>query len=232
MSGPALAGFRADTREVATSIADYVAAGEASRRIPDEVYRILADSGCFGRTLPAGFGGSGAGLTAFAAQQEALASVWPTAAVAATWANLSGRLIDRFGTAEQRRHLLPGLVRGDGLGAVGWTEPHGGSDAAALRFWQVLSAFRLPSKQQIALDPLAVSKPGRLERPDLPRRTGLGPAQVAYPRAGTVGKARREEALQTGPEDLGIACRHAGRTWDFDGKFWSVRRSCVPCRSR
>lgn len=133
MSGPALADLRAEMREVAASITEHVAHGEASRRIPDEVYRILADSGCFGRTLPAQFGGSGAGLTAFAAQQEALASVWPTAAVAATWANLSGRLIDRFGTAEQRGHLIPGLVRGDGLGAVGWTEPHGGSDAAALR---------------------------------------------------------------------------------------------------
>ena len=124
---------RAAMHQVAASLEQYVAIGESQRRIPDEVYRILAESACFGRTLPAEFGGAAAGLTAFAVQQEELASAWPTAAVAATWANLSGRLVDRFGTEAQRRELIPGLVTGAALGAVGWTEPHGGSDAAALR---------------------------------------------------------------------------------------------------
>ena len=123
---------RATSRVVAKKIAPLVAEGEQRRRIPAEVFELLAGSGCFGRTLPKVFGGSAAGVRAFAAQQEELAAVWPTAAVACTWSNLSGRLISRFGSPELREKLLPGLVDGTGLGAVAWTEPQGGSDAAAL----------------------------------------------------------------------------------------------------
>lgn len=114
-------------------IAPHVARAESTGVFPIEVRKAMAAAGCFGRTLPTEFGGKGQGLRAFAAQQEELAKVWPTAAIAGTWANLSGRLISRYGNAEQRRALLPGLVDGSGLGGVGFTEPHGGSDAAGIR---------------------------------------------------------------------------------------------------
>lgn len=123
---------RATSRAVAKKIAPLVAEGEQRRRIPAEVFELLAESGCLGRTLPKSFGGSEAGVRAFAAQQEELAAVWPTAAVACTWSNLSGRLISRFGSPKLQQQLLPGLVEETGLGAVAWTEPQGGSDAAAL----------------------------------------------------------------------------------------------------
>src|SRR3954453_17476700 len=41
--------------------------------------------------------------------------------------------IDRFGTAEQRRNLLPELVGGRLLGAYCLSEAHAGSDPAAMR---------------------------------------------------------------------------------------------------
>lgn len=126
--------LRLTVRETASSeIAPHVERGESERTFPLEVREAMAAIGCFGRTLPVEFGGAGHGLRAFAAQQEELAKVWPTAAVAATWANLSGRLISRYGSAEQRKALLPGLIDGTGLGAVAFTEPHGGSDAAGIR---------------------------------------------------------------------------------------------------
>ncbi|GCD90149.1 acyl-CoA dehydrogenase family protein [Nocardioides sp. LS1] len=126
--------LRLAIREMATrDIAPHVGRGELDCVFPDEVRAAMAAVGCFGRTLPVEFGGEGQGLRAFAAQQEELAKVWPTAAVAATWANLSGRLISRYGDAEQREELLPGLVDGTRLGAVAFTEPHGGSDAAGIR---------------------------------------------------------------------------------------------------
>jgi alkylation response protein AidB-like acyl-CoA dehydrogenase len=126
--------LRLEIRHLAeTKIGPYVHQGETEARFPIEVREAMAAAGCFGRTLPTEFGGRGEGLQAFATQQEELARVWPTAAVAGTWANLSGRLLSRFASPEQRAELIPGLVDGTGLGAVGFTEPHGGSDAAGIR---------------------------------------------------------------------------------------------------
>lgn len=126
--------LRSQIREVAEGeIAPYVKRGETELVFPEEVRAAMARAGCFARSLPVEYGGEGDGLRAFSVQQEELGRVWPTAAVAATWANLSGRLIHRFGSKEQRDELLPGLADGSGLGAVGFTEPHGGSDAAGIR---------------------------------------------------------------------------------------------------
>jgi alkylation response protein AidB-like acyl-CoA dehydrogenase len=126
-----VAAVRATSREVATRIAPFADDAERTRRIPDAVRTIMAEGGCLGRAISTE-PGAGSGLYAFAAQQEELARVWPSAAVAATWTNLSGRLIGRFGTAAQRDELIPPMARGVSSGAIGWTEPQGGSDASAL----------------------------------------------------------------------------------------------------
>ncbi len=129
-----LEALRLNIREMASQeIAPHVESGELTGVFPDEVRAAMAKSGCFGRTLPRQFGGEGDGLRAFAVQQEELGKVWPTAAVAGTWANLSGRLVSRYGSTAQQEALLPGLIDGTGLGAVAFTEPHGGSDAAGIR---------------------------------------------------------------------------------------------------
>jgi alkylation response protein AidB-like acyl-CoA dehydrogenase len=94
---------------------------------------MLVEAGCFGRTLPTEYGGQGGDMRAFAIQQEMLATVWPSAAVAATWTNLGGKLINKFGSSDQRRELLPALADGTRIGAVAWTEPSGGSDAAGIK---------------------------------------------------------------------------------------------------
>jgi butyryl-CoA dehydrogenase len=124
---------RAALRDFAgAAIAPHVEEAEATRQFPTAVREALAEAGCFGRTLPVEYGGDGQGLRAFVLQQEELARVWPTAAVAATWANLAGRLISRHGSDDQKDTLIPGLVSGAALGAVAFTEPQGGSDAAAI----------------------------------------------------------------------------------------------------
>lgn len=133
--------LRLAIREMAAKdISPHVERGEIDCVFPEEVREAMAAAGCFGRTLPIEFGGEGQGLRAFAAQQEELAKIWSTAAVAGTWANLSGRLISRYGNAEQQEALLPGLIDGSGLGAVAFTEPHGGSDAAGIRTTATLDA--------------------------------------------------------------------------------------------
>ncbi len=124
---------RRSIRQLAQNrVAPHIAAGESDRQIPDSVITALAEAGCYGRALAVEWGGRGSSVSDFATQQEELAGVWASAAVSATWTNLSGRLIQKFGTQDQRAELLPGLAAGTTFAAVAWTEPHGGSDAAAL----------------------------------------------------------------------------------------------------
>ncbi len=138
VTGPAAEGSVAELRRqirilAERQIAPHVAQAEAERELLAPIREALGRAGCFGRTLPVAYGGRGAGLGAFAAQQEELSRVWPTAAVGATWTNLSGLLLRRFGSDLQKKELLPCLADGSMLGAIAWTEPQGGSDAAALQ---------------------------------------------------------------------------------------------------
>ncbi|MDT3445623.1 MULTISPECIES: acyl-CoA dehydrogenase family protein [unclassified Pseudofrankia] len=127
------AAHRDRMRRLAERIRPFVPAADEREEITPEIRGEMAKAGCFGRALPREYGGADDGLRGFAIQQEELSRVWPTGAVAATWSNLSGLLLHRFGSAAQKAELLPLAASGESLGAVGWTEPHGGSDAAALR---------------------------------------------------------------------------------------------------
>jgi alkylation response protein AidB-like acyl-CoA dehydrogenase len=115
------------------AVRDSIAEGERERCIPVAAWQAMADAGCFGRSLPREYGGCGDGIRAYAIVQEELARVWASAAVATTWANLSGFLLRHYGSDAQKEELLPSLAAGRIAGAVGFTEPHGGSDAAGIR---------------------------------------------------------------------------------------------------
>lgn len=79
----------------------------------------------------------------------------------------SGYLV-RYGTEEQRRRWLPGLLGGELIGAPGMTEPDCGSDVQAIRTRAVRDsgAYRVGSKTFIAdgdlADPLV--PPGKTDR--------------------------------------------------------------------
>lgn len=127
------ADLRLQMRQLARDlIAPHVDEAERLRAITPQIRSAMAEAGCFGRSLPQEYGGRGAGLQGFAVQQDELSRVWPTAAVAATWTNLSGLLLTRFGSAAQKDDLLRKAASGEALGSVAWTEPQGGSDAAAI----------------------------------------------------------------------------------------------------
>lgn len=129
-----LSELREKIQELAESrLSAFVNETETTGSIPPAALAAMSEAGCFGRGLPVEFGGTGEGLRAFSIQQEELARVWPTAAVAATWTNLSGILLTKFGTPAQQAELLAAIATGRSMGAVAWTEPHGGSDAASLR---------------------------------------------------------------------------------------------------
>ena len=101
---------------------------------PHEIVPQLAELGLLGLTVPEEYGGSGMDHVSTALAVERIA--WGDGALALTVAShnsLCTAHILLFGNPEQKRRYLPRLARGQALGAWCLTEPHAGSDAAALR---------------------------------------------------------------------------------------------------
>ena len=71
-------------------------------------------------------------LVAFCLVREALARHCPNAELIFTMQGLGSGPISFFGTDEQRRRYLPRVASGELVAAFALTEPHTGSDAAAL----------------------------------------------------------------------------------------------------
>jgi acyl-CoA dehydrogenase len=130
----------ATERELATAVrtwaeglGDRVARGERAGTLPLDVVKELGDLGVLGMTVPERDGGLGASAVAFALVLEELAAAWPSLAVGvAVNSGIVAGSIVRYGTDAQRRHWLPLLMDGHGLGAFCLTEPSSGSDAASL----------------------------------------------------------------------------------------------------
>jgi alkylation response protein AidB-like acyl-CoA dehydrogenase len=101
---------------------------------PHEIVPQLAELGLLGLMVPEEYGGSGMDCVSAALAVERIA--WGDGALALTVAShnsLCTAHILLFGNPEQKRRYLPRLARGKALGAWCLTEPHAGSDAAALR---------------------------------------------------------------------------------------------------
>ncbi|WP_232839909.1 MULTISPECIES: acyl-CoA dehydrogenase family protein [Nocardia] len=95
--------------------------------------RKLGERGWLGMALPKEYGGSERGaVDRFIVTEELLAVGAP---VGHHWVadRQSGAVIDKFGTSEQKRRLLPGICRGELGFSIGMSEPDAGSDLAAVR---------------------------------------------------------------------------------------------------
>jgi alkylation response protein AidB-like acyl-CoA dehydrogenase len=64
---------------------------------------------------------------------EEIAARWAAVAVAVSVHSLSSHPLLAFGTDQQKRRWLPGMLSGEQIGAYSLSEPQAGSDAAALR---------------------------------------------------------------------------------------------------
>ncbi|HEU0201922.1 MAG TPA: acyl-CoA dehydrogenase family protein [Burkholderiaceae bacterium] len=113
------------------------------RAVPPAVMRELADLGLFGIAVPEQYGGAGMDYTAVAIALEELAAGDGAISTAISVNNCPVcAILMHFGTEAQKQKFLVPLARGDKLGAFCLTEPHAGSDAAALK----TSARRDPSQ--------------------------------------------------------------------------------------
>jgi len=119
-------GKRENFRELAMEI-------DRTRQIPHQLTRKYAEMGLLGMTLSPDYGGGGEeSMTAILAIEE-LAKFSPMIAATVFESNVGAvRVIDMFGSDEQKRTILPGVCSGEYSVSVCMTEPEAGSDLTSL----------------------------------------------------------------------------------------------------
>lgn len=105
---------------------------EADHAFPRELIRLLGRSGLLGLPYDEEFGGGGQRYEVYLQVIEELAARWATVALTVSVHTMSAWALSAYGSDEQRKRWLPDLVGGELLGAYCLSEPHAGSDAAAL----------------------------------------------------------------------------------------------------
>jgi alkylation response protein AidB-like acyl-CoA dehydrogenase len=118
----------------AREIAPGAGVRDETARFPSELIPRMAALGLFGINVPQTYGGAGFDSVSGATIIEEIARV--DAAVAlmvASHNSLCAGHVLGFGNEAQKEKYLPYLASGEKLGAWALTEPHSGSDAAALK---------------------------------------------------------------------------------------------------
>ncbi len=93
----------------------------------------MGDLGLTAAPFPTSVGGAGFSYGAWTLVMEELGAVDMAMAVSLSVHILSQYPVVTWGTDEQRARWLPAMQAGEALGAFALTEPHAGSDAAAIR---------------------------------------------------------------------------------------------------
>jgi len=101
---------------------------------PHDIVQKMGELGLMGLPFPEKYGGAGADTVSYAlAVEELSAASGSIGLIYAAHISLGAAPIYMFGTEEQKQKWLVPLATGEGLGAFALTEPHSGSDAAALK---------------------------------------------------------------------------------------------------
>lgn len=117
-------------REIAPFAAEWDRAGGA----PRELYAKMADVGLMGVMIDPCWGGAGADFVSYAlAIEEVSAADGGISNMMAANNSPVAVAIQQSGTDQQKRDYLTKLTSGEWLGCIHLTEPHTGSDAAAIR---------------------------------------------------------------------------------------------------
>jgi acyl-CoA dehydrogenase len=112
---------------------EYAAQCDEEARPPREAYDALAKNGWFGLIVPSEYGGTGGSAIELAILLEECGRAFEELGM---WVfrtlTYGGYAVMRDGTPEQKQSLLPRVAKGEISVCFGITEPHSGSDAAAL----------------------------------------------------------------------------------------------------
>ncbi len=130
---PEAADLLALTAEIADKeLAPRAAAAEAAGEFPREVFTTMGRAGLLALPYPEELGGGGQPYEVYLQVLEELAGRWMSVALGVSVHVLSCFPVVAWGTDEQRERWLPRMLGGQDLGAYCLSEPHCGSDAAAL----------------------------------------------------------------------------------------------------
>ncbi|MGE5794667.1 MAG: acyl-CoA dehydrogenase, partial [Bacteroidota bacterium] len=102
--------------------------------LPPHVWQYVKDKGFLGMIIPKAYGGKGFSGYAHSQVVTKLSTRCSAAAVSVMVPNSLGpaELLLHYGTEEQKRHYLPRLAKGLDIPCFALTNPHAGSDAAAI----------------------------------------------------------------------------------------------------
>lgn len=117
----------------AERIAPFAAAWEEAGTIPRDVLADIGGLGLGGIYVSEEFGGSGLKRLDATLVFEALSAACPSVAAFVSIHNMCAWMIDRYGSEEMKKRLLPDLCAMTKIASYCLTEPGSGSDAAALR---------------------------------------------------------------------------------------------------
>jgi alkylation response protein AidB-like acyl-CoA dehydrogenase len=121
-------------REVSTKeLLPAAAEAESTETFPRDVFRTLGRMGLLGLPYPEEVGGGGQPYEVYRQVLEELGAVWASVGVGVSVHALSCFALFTAGTDEQQQRWLPELLGGELLGAYCLSEPHAGSDPAAMR---------------------------------------------------------------------------------------------------
>lgn len=115
-------------------LAPNAAQWDREHRFPAAVLQELAALGVWGMVVPEQWGGAGLDYVSLAvAIEEIAAGDGATSTILSVQNSLVCGILDKYGNAAQKERWLRGAATGELLGCFCLTEPHVGSDAAAIK---------------------------------------------------------------------------------------------------
>ncbi len=100
---------------------------------PTAIVEGMKQMGVFGLMIPQEYGGLGESLLTYALTVEEIARGWMSVSGILNTHFIVAYLLLQHGTEEQKRYYLPRMATGEVRGAFSMSEPHCGSDVAAIR---------------------------------------------------------------------------------------------------
>jgi len=111
-----------------------VAEDEEHHAFQKDIINKMGELGFFGCPLPEEYGGSNLGFLAHAVVTEEISRVSGSIRASFNMQTMgTAREIFQFGTAEQKKRYIPGLVSTEYLGCIGITEANAGSDVGSMK---------------------------------------------------------------------------------------------------
>ncbi len=126
--------FRDSVRRfIETEIVPYHGDWEDEGQVPREIWRKAGAAGLLCPNVPEAYGGAGVDFLFNVVVIEELARAGISGPGFAVHSDMVATYVERFGSEAQKQRLLPGMVSGEIIGALGITEPSAGSDVRGIR---------------------------------------------------------------------------------------------------